>query len=389
MPSSSENVLPICRLNRYVLSSRKLFGWTKAAAGRNSISKESKRKGPRVKSHHNDSYTEEAPEWSEKFNQITSEVPPAFPKPAEPFVQEVVERFAERGKRILLPLADEDAMKMVVQPFQKLINRGVDPDFLVRMCLQHEQLFRAISKNGQEFINVLSAIKSVAQMSFKEVIIFAADWADELAKGTADDVNARLRVFLGRGVEAGKEMRKVIESCPMVLFDSTPQVMDTNWEAISNFFSAKDVLIMCCFHPHIGLIPYKELELRYEYIYGHMGIEPSEFLECTSWPEMDLKEIMMRHSCLKKTGKYVTPDEKRPQLKMENPPMSRIFDTNDREFAGVAGISKEEWLFYKQVFQKEEEKEDKERPYEKVRPNTRKMYERRVKEDVEKVDGEL
>lgn len=68
--------------------------------------------------------------------------------------------------------------------------------------------------------------------------------------------------------------------------------------------------------PQICLRSVNELELRYEYIYFHMGIESREFPECACWIDLELEEIMMRHKFLKKTGQYILPDPKRPQFKM-------------------------------------------------------------------------
>lgn len=56
------------------------------------------------------------------------------------------------------------------------------------------------------------------------------------------------------------------------------------------------------------------LELKYEYIYYHMGLEAEDFGLCKMWVDLPLEEIMARHEFLVKAGKYVFPDEKKPQL---------------------------------------------------------------------------
>lgn len=68
--------------------------------------------------------------------------------------------------------------------------------------------------------------------------------------------------------------------------------------------------------PHILLMPFAETELKYEYIYFHMGIEPEKLVMSTGWIDMTLEEIMMRADFLRKTGRYKTPDEKKPQIEM-------------------------------------------------------------------------
>lgn len=58
--------------------------------------------------------------------------------------------------------------------------------------------------------------------------------------------------------------------------------------------------------------------------------------------------------------------------------MHRIFDTNDHDFATqIAGIRKEEWTLFKEVYAKEKSQENLERPYERIKPSMRKAYERK------------
>ncbi|VDM85571.1 unnamed protein product [Strongylus vulgaris] len=112
-----------------------------------------------------------------------------------------------------------------------------------------------------------------------------------------------------------------------------------------------------------------------------MCIEGEEFKDCKNWPLMGLEEIMTRHEFLQKTGKYLTPDPKHPQKKMENPRLHQILDSNDDHFATqVAGVTIEEWTIYRAFAKKISERSDKERPYERVKPSLRKAYERRRKE---------
>jgi hypothetical protein len=68
--------------------------------------------------------------------------------------------------------------------------------------------------------------------------------------------------------------------------------------------------------PHILLRPFNEIELKYEYIYFHMAIEPEKLALSFEWIDMDLEEIIMRHQFLVKTGNYITPDPKKPQFEM-------------------------------------------------------------------------
>lgn len=47
-----------------------------------------------------------------------------------------------------------------------------------------------------------------------------------------------------------------------------------------------------------------------------MGIEPEKLATSFGWLDMELDEILMRHEFLKKTGRFQTPDPKRPQIEM-------------------------------------------------------------------------
>lgn len=61
----------------------------------------------------------------------------------------------------------------------------------------------------------------------------------------------------------------------------------------------------------------------------------------------------------------------------ENPPIYKIFDTDDFDFAKVAGIRKEEWIVFKEIYEKEKANENSERPYEKIKPSLRRAFEKK------------
>lgn len=65
-----------------------------------------------------------------------------------------------------------------------------------------------------------------------------------------------------------------------------------------------------------------------------MGVESEDLSECVAWiDDLTLEDIIDRHKFLLATGKYATPDPKRPQIRMENPKLIRILDTKDEDFA--------------------------------------------------------
>lgn len=109
--------------------------------------------------------------------------------------------------------------------------------------------------------------------------------------------------------------------------------------------------------PQILLKSIEEVEEKFQYIFYQvffpsrlfslqMFLEGSDFVQCATWSDKSLEEIMMRHEFLNRTGKYVLPDPKRPQIKkvseipssiivgiQENPPLYRILDTDPVIFA--------------------------------------------------------
>uniref|UniRef100_A0A914NPH7 Uncharacterized protein n=1 Tax=Meloidogyne incognita TaxID=6306 RepID=A0A914NPH7_MELIC len=106
--------------------------------------------------------------------------------------------------------------------------------------------------------------------------------------------------------------------------------------------------------------------------------------------DLDLFSIIDRHSLLLKTGKYFYPDPKRPQLKKENPSPELIFDTPENKFANlVADVEHEEWLIFRELCEQQRRLEDKQEPYEKIKPSQRKAFERRLKEKRENMEGEI
>lgn len=66
--------------------------------------------------------------------------------------------------------------------------------------------------------------------------------------------------------------------------------------------------------PHMVMLPFEEIELKYEYIHFHMRIEPAKLADSLNWMNLTLEDIIERHQFLQKTGKYNLPDPKRPQL---------------------------------------------------------------------------
>uniref|UniRef100_A0A183CQA9 Uncharacterized protein n=1 Tax=Globodera pallida TaxID=36090 RepID=A0A183CQA9_GLOPA len=227
-------------------------------------------------------------------------------------------------------------------------------------------------------------------MTYEDAMRFYAKRADGLDSVSADSIQQRLSIFLGRGILPGVQLKMLVKRWPDVLFMGNPQTMDLFWEEISDFFSMSDMKKLMSNSPQICLMDVEEIVEIYEYIYFHMGIESEELTESTNWFNLRLEQIMARHEFLLKTGKYTFPDPKKPQLKKENTTASRIFDVSDLEFATKVGcVSHEEWIVFQDLRKLEELLSEKERPYERVLPAMRKQFERKVKQEAEKEAGEL
>ena len=302
----------------------------------------------------------------------------------------VAEHSTNRQRTFVLPWADQQAINSVLYPFAELMAQGVLKEFLLDACLEKENLFRAMTKRGRHTYQMLLLFVENFAMSFEDAIRLFADWSDELAEETTDSVQKRLSVFLGRGIRSGGQLRRIVTKCPDLMFTSDAQKMDVCLEQISNYFQANGIRKLMHQNPHICLLNPRELEQKYEYIFYHMGIESSELIESQVWLDLDLDQIMARHELLTKTGKYFFPDPKRPQFKKENPTAMEIFDVSDHEFAEkLAKVSHEEWVVFREVLERQKQLENKEQPFERVKHNARKRYERRLKEPREPEEGEI
>ncbi|KAL3124075.1 hypothetical protein niasHT_004664 [Heterodera trifolii] len=296
----------------------------------------------------------------------------------------IVDSHLTNGQTFFVPWSDKRALQSILLPFKELANQGVALEFIIDACSKSVDLFMALTKNGRETTKKLGIFVDCMEMTYEDAMRFYAKWASGLEEVSADCVQQRLSIFLGRGVRAGAQMRSVVMRCPEILFMGVPQQMDMFWENILDFFTLNDLKKLMVNSPQICLMSFEEIEEIYEYIYFHMGIEPGELAESKYWHTLELDQVMSRHEFLLKTGKYTYPDPKKPQLKKENPPARRIFDVDELEFATKVGcVSHEEWVIFQDMRKQEEILSEKERPYERIKPSLRKQFERRKKEAAE------
>uniref|UniRef100_A0A914I4B6 Uncharacterized protein n=1 Tax=Globodera rostochiensis TaxID=31243 RepID=A0A914I4B6_GLORO len=302
----------------------------------------------------------------------------------------IVDTHLANGQIFFVPWANDRAILTLLSPFKQLTAQGVSLEFLIDACTKSADLFVTLTKNGREAIKKFTIFVECLEMTYEDAMRFYAKRADGLDSVSADSIQQRLSVFLGRGILAGAQLKMLVKRWPDILFMGNPQTMDMFWEEISGFFAMSDMKKLMLNSPQICLLDVEEIVEIYEYIYFHMGIESDELTESTNWLNLRLEQIMARHEFLLKTGKYTFPDPKKPQLKKENPTASRIFDVSDLEFATKVGcVSHEEWIVFQDLRKLEELLSEKERPYERVLPAMRKQFERKVKEAVEKEAGEL
>ncbi|KAI6182209.1 MTERF domain-containing protein 2 [Aphelenchoides bicaudatus] len=241
-----------------------------------------------------------------------------------------------------------------------------------------------ILKNSDHYTKLIQTFINYCDFTLENSLRFLAEIADEIDVTKSQDIADRLNWFTGQGFISGSSLGRLVRKCPVLLYASDLGEIGLTFDKLAGFFPKKHLFRILTEAPHILLLPFDETELKYEYIYFHMGIEPEQLATSFGWIDMDLEEILMRHEFIKKTGRFYTPDPKKPQIEMRNPPVHRIFDTSDKCFAvEIAGTSEAEWLVFQQMYAKLKAMEDKDEPYEKIKRSVRKKFERRIKEAIQ------
>ncbi|KAI6229074.1 MTERF domain-containing protein 2 [Aphelenchoides fujianensis] len=272
------------------------------------------------------------------------------------------------------------------RPLQRMVDEGVLIDFVRDALITSPDLLRAFVTNGPRVMEVLDLLVEACSFTYESALRTQTN----SCKSTGTDSSTESSCSPAAASLSGAQLGRIVRECPAVLFASTPAQIETNIGGIASFFSQRDIVRLLTNVPHLILRPFEEMEQKFEYVYFHMRIEADELSAAIEWVDIPLDEIMMRHQFLLKTGKYVTPDPKKPQLKKDNPPCYRITDTNDQTFAvEVAGVTVEEWMVFRQLYEKQQQLEDKEQPFERVKPSVRKAWERRLKKAEEAEEHEF
>uniref|UniRef100_A0AC34QPC5 Mitochondrial transcription termination factor n=1 Tax=Panagrolaimus sp. JU765 TaxID=591449 RepID=A0AC34QPC5_9BILA len=305
-----------------------------------------------------------------------------------PLLKKIVSSLENNGHKFLLPWNDEIAINKILNSIQEITSTtGLKVEFLVDGFIQRPKLFAAMTNYGDKTVEILDTLVDVCGFSIHDSLRMFASYSKELLDTSSEEIMQRLSAFIDQGIQGGYQVGRVVRKCPAILFAGNSHQMIQTANNLCEFFPRNHLKKVLTLNPQILLMNFDELEEKYEYIYYQMRIEPEELTLSSNWPNLSLLEIMDRHTFLSKTGQYSLPDPKRPQLKLENPSISLILDSDDDIFARqVAKVSSEEWKIYKELSIKLANLEEKEKPFERIKPSMRKAYERKVKTNMEQQD---
>ncbi|CEF68430.1 Hypothetical protein SRAE_2000308700 [Strongyloides ratti] len=298
-----------------------------------------------------------------------------------PFIKKITtELEKQKDIKYILPFHDDELMKKITTSFDYFTNVGIQPEFLLDACLNDPLFMKAMVKQGDKIIKIINLLVETTNMTFENAIRLFTIYKDDLLATSIENIQSHIQVFTSGGISEPSDLCNIICKCPVLLFSGDSKEMLKLVGSLSNFFTKNQIKCILRNSPQCVLMNFEQIEEKYEYIYFLMGIEGDEFKMCKKWIDMPLDEIIKRHEFLLKCGRYVTPDPKRLQLQKENPPLYRIIDTDSVIFATqVASVTYEEWVIYEGLHEKLKEMEQKERPFERVKPSVRKAYERKVK----------
>ncbi|CAJ0946316.1 unnamed protein product, partial [Mesorhabditis belari] len=301
-------------------------------------------------------------------------------------IRQILKKLQERNYFVTLP---EDKLTAILIPlFAKLGANGLTTDFLIAECSRNDHFLQLLlSKFQEDLFEICKVLTTYCSLTYEEIFLMLKSIEYDISHSGGDvGVSGRLDVLLNlSGVEYGRNLGQLVLKCPPLIFAQDPEKINEIFNALRSFFTKKQLVDLVQYTPQILVMNFEELEQKYEYIFYHMGLGGEDFLGCKSWIEMSLEEMMLRHSCLVKSGRYHFPDPKAPQLRKENPEMSKIFDSSDEHFSTkIAGISLEEWNVFKMIERRAREEEDRDEPYVKVKPSLRKKFERQKKATIEK-----
>lgn len=258
-------------------------------------------------------------------------------------------------------------------------------EFLLDANTKNAALFRTVVSQPAASLEVIETLVSVGSVTFEDAIRLLTLFPSDLLQHGRANITQNIEALSACGISSPRAIASAIKQCPPILFARNPQEMQRLAHEIGGFFSRRQASHLISRCPQILLKPIEEVEDKYEYMFYQMGVESEDVAECIGWiDDLSLDELVDRHKFLLATGKFATPDPKRPQIRIENPKLQRILDSNEEDFAtNVARVTMEEWVVYKALRGKQTINEQKDRKFDRVKPSKRKAYERRHKEKQE------
>ncbi|OZC12932.1 hypothetical protein X798_00567 [Onchocerca flexuosa] len=296
-------------------------------------------------------------------------------------IELIMTKLRTNGQFFILPMNDITAMEALTKAFNLLLDIGIQPEFIVDSCICSPQLFVSLTQKGETSIQIIELIVDFCQLTYEDSIRIFATYNEELLSAGVEEVQKCMEVLDSYGFHDEK-LGEAICSCPALLFAYKSDKLAQNAENLFSHFSRNQFYSLLKSSPEILLGNTNETEDKIEYIYCHMLMEGEDFAGCTNLTQISLEELIDRHEFLLKTGTYKTPDLKRPQLKMKNPKLRKILNSNTEQFAKKIGhVSVEEWHLFRELQSKRRilESEGKTHLFERIKPSMRKQSERKKK----------
>ncbi|PNF42486.1 hypothetical protein B7P43_G08733 [Cryptotermes secundus] len=247
----------------------------------------------------------------------------------------------------------EMTVKEGVTPSDVINALDISPELLNRSPLQWENCFKELKLYGFTQRHCLSMVAAYPYLftllENNELNLSMAQWMncqlgydnvlDLLAacphflSVTGNELSRRIPLLLSLGKSRGKNVVKLLQNCPGVLF--------ANW---------------------------KDVEAKLDYVEKVMKIDTKKenLTKCYMF-NRSLDEIQTRHIFLQRAGIYVTPGkvkgtkvEQRQQPWSKNPSLSHITDTSDEMFISEVApdLTLEELEVFREMYKEELDMED-------------------------------
>uniref|UniRef100_A0A1I7W8Y2 Required for respiratory growth protein 8, mitochondrial n=1 Tax=Heterorhabditis bacteriophora TaxID=37862 RepID=A0A1I7W8Y2_HETBA len=92
-------------------------------------------------------------------------------------------------------------------------------------------------------------------------------YSDDLLSSSPIAIQSRLDAIIACGITARRQLGRIVRNCPAVMFARDIDGMRRAAEALSGFFTRKEIVSIIVNCPQILLQNVEEVEKKYEYIY--------------------------------------------------------------------------------------------------------------------------